>query len=151
MYSLNSSIEPSFVSLKIQLPPSQCNMVLISSRPHTYLRRCLFAADLPIAIHIQFSSLPRLLQAPSVLYCFVLIAVVMLGEEIKLWSYPLCQFIFIHLLTVTLIFKWKYSPWLSLLRHPVYILPVTWEVVYLFAPKFCGERYSVLLSLLAYV
>jgi len=85
MYSLNFSTEPSFVSLKIQLPPSHCSMVLISSsRPHTYLRRCLFAADLPIAIHIQFSSLPRLLQAPSVLYCFVLIAVVMLGEEIKL-------------------------------------------------------------------
>jgi len=27
----------------------------------------------------------------------------MLGEEVKLWSYPLCQFIFIHLLLITII------------------------------------------------
>ena len=32
---------------------------------------------------------------------------------------------FIHLLIITLIFKYKYSPWLSVLRDLVYILPVT--------------------------
>jgi hypothetical protein len=110
MYSLNSSTESYFQSLKIQLPPSYCNTgfnIIPSKRISPSL--CVLCTS-PKCDTCSVLIRSTTTAGPVCAIPLMLIAVVMLGEESKLLSYPLCRFIFIHLLTINLIFKCKYSP-----------------------------------------
>jgi len=109
MYSLNSSTESYFQSLKIQLPPSYCNtgFNIIPSK-HISPSLCVLCTS-PKCDTCSVLIPSTITAGPACAIPLMLIAVVMLREESKLLSYPLCRFIFIHLLTTTS-FKFKYSP-----------------------------------------
>lgn len=85
------------------------------------LQRALFYSGFAVTVTIHYASSPWLLPALSVLSCLMVIALVILGEEIKLSSY--CSVIlFLFALLPLLLFLSANIPHASLFLNTYLIL-----------------------------